>query len=737
MKLISLEMSETPSETVRARVDRVLFRATDSTFAVLLTTDFEGHPRTLAGELGDVSEGERLEVTGTSIDHPRFGPQINVATMTILEPDDRDSRIAFLRSIKGIGETRAETLVDTLGPTVLERIDADPNGVFRTLEGVGEKTATKAAESWRNRRGVREVMTLLADAGIKDAQRVATRAVSRWESDTVERLENDPYELCDLSGVNFPVADQLGRHLGVPAASRRRVETAAIYVLQEAEIRQSHVYLPAPELELRLLELLNLSTGDFVLQDCLLETHLVRVDGDRVYRTNAYRAETTLAADITLFAETTNRLADVSDDELDPSLTDDQRGVVRAAFARPIVAVTGPPGVGKTTVISEVVATAKRHGVTVALTAPTGRAARRMTQLTNHPATTVHRLLGIVGKGQPPERSAADPIPAQLVILDEASMLDVDLAAMLTDAIAPGTHIVLVGDPDQLPPPGIGEAFAEVLGAPGISHHRLTQVFRQAAHSKLLKAAARIRVGKLPRFETEEGDRCDLTFDWITSGNDALDATVRAATTDLPDRLGIDASDLQVIAPMYKGPAGIDELNGKLRDHLNPNGDPVLGGRLRRGDVLIQTKTDYSLVTDQGDPFVNGAFCRLDDLREGENPCLIATDENGGAMEIPTDRASTLKLGYAISVHKSQGSEWPVTVVVLPPAERSRFLNRRLLRTALTRARRHCHVVAHPATFAAAVGRADTSDRFCALSERIEDAYEASVLRELEAFSAT
>lgn len=724
------------SETFDFTADRVVFKAPDSAFAVLAGHDSDGAPQTLCGPISQVVEGERLTVSGTLSNHPRFGPRWEVESVEIREPDDRPSRITFLRSIEGIGQARAEALEDLFGEGTFDQIDEDPKAAFRLLPNVGEATAAKAAASWQARRHVRQVMRLLTDSGIKESQSIASRAVTEWGAETAEKLNDDPYALINLVGVGFVDADRLAGYLGVPDTDRQRIQAGALHLLREAHGAQGHMYLPGGELTLRLANLLDLSAQDLDLELDLEMARGISSENDRYYTAAALRAERNFASDIWLLADSPGVLGSVVGDDLDPSLADDQRQAIRAVWRQRLTMISGPPGVGKTTIIKAIGTIAKSHGLRISLTAPTGRAASRMTPVSGIPASTIHRLLGIIGRGIEPEHTAVNPLPADIVICDEASMLDVELAAKLTDALHPEAHLVLVGDADQLPPPGAGDALAELLASPAISHHRLTQVFRQAAHSTLLKAAASIRVGQLPNFHTLPDDVDDLGVHWSSDEAELAERAVQAARVEIPERLGISPDEVQVIAPMYRGGAGIDALNSMLRDLANPHGRPVMGGRLREGDRLIQTKTDYSLIADSGEPLVNGAFCSFEEFLEGDDPQLVVTCEDGSTLEIPSARSGSLKLGYAISAHKSQGSEWPAAVVVLPPAATNRFLTRRLLRTALTRARRYCYLVADPETFSAAVGRADQSVRHCAVMERIEQSLEHAIEREREVLLA-
>lgn len=718
-------------ETFEIEIERVMFQANDSPYAVLVGRTPGGDTRTLCGELESVSEGDSLTVEATRSEHSRYGLRWQVQSARLKEPDDRPSRVAFLCSIDGIGKARAEQLVDAFGDTVLEDIDRDPEASFRALEGVGEKTAERAARSWRDRRHIRAVMALLDDAGIAPSQGIASRAIDAWESEAVTRLSRDPYLLMDLTSVGFTEADRLALHLGVATDATERIQAGALHLLREAKGSDGHLFLPLNDLRSRVSKLLRVSPDELVLEVSLANARGIVVDEDRCYTKGAYRSETNFSADVWLLANAPLQARTVRPEDLDPMFTEDQRHAIAACFQQQLTLISGPPGVGKTTVIREVVAIAKKLHLEVALIAPTGRAATRMAKVSGHPASTIHRLLGFRGDGYPPEHDAENPLTADLIVSDEASMLDVELGARLLDAMSDTAKLVLVGDPDQLPPPGPGDALAQLLASPALPHHRLTQVFRQAERSTLLQAAAKIRLGQHPHFEVREGDTDDLGVIWSADPRVLREQAVRAARETLPDRLGLTADEVQVIAPIYRGEAGVDALNAAIRERANPHGEEIMGGRLRIGDRLIMTKNDYSLVADDGEPLVNGAFCTVTGFIPGRDACLKVVCEHGAKLKIPTAQAAALKLGYAITAHKSQGSEWPATVVVLPPAQTNVFLTRRLLRTALTRARRYCLVVADEPTFRAAVGRADHNTRNCAVIERITGMFDRAVEREL------
>jgi exodeoxyribonuclease V alpha subunit len=392
-------------------------------------------------------------------------------------------------------------------------------------------------------------------------------------------------------------------------------------------------------------------------------------------------------------------------------LTDEQWAAVRAAFGARVSVLTGGPGVGKTMCTKEIVAEAKAANATIALCAPTGRAARRLEEATGHEAMTIHRLLEWM-PGREPTFKPGHPLPAELVIVDESSMLNLRLVEVLLDGLAETTHVVFVGDADQLPPIGAGKPFEDLIASAAVPVVRLTQIFRQAARSMITTAAHEINQGRPPHIEPGEDQEHDFFFIERGTPERALETVVEVVAERAPAKFGVDPiREVQVLAPMYRGAVGIDALNERLQAELNADGKPTLSERFRIGDRLIQTRNSHEL------GLMNGSivFLRADD--PDEETIVVDTDD-GGSLTIPYSETSTLRLAYAISVHKAQGCEVPVVVGVCHRSH-SRMLNRPLLYTAITRARNSCVLIGDQASLAAAVRRDDSGTRHSGLAERL------------------
>jgi exodeoxyribonuclease V alpha subunit len=688
----------------------VIFSAAEDGYAVLEVQDAEsGEGFALVGPVAHLSAGERAEVSGDWQTHSRYGRQLKARGALPLDPADREGRIAYLTSLKHIGPARAERLVDEHGEGVLGAIAADPIGVFGALRGVSSNQAAAATESWHASRAVRDLHVQLAPHGLAH---LAAPIHARFGERSMTVLHEDPYRLTEVAGVGFARADRIALAADVPPDSPRRAQAAAAFALGEAE-QQGHSFLPLEELASRTAGLIGLDPDP----DVLAAARGLRLDEGRAYREPTHASEVAVAASLAARAGSPAHL-DHDPGESPPQdageerrLTDEQWAAVRAAFAARVSVLTGGPGVGKTACTQAIVAEADRADLSVALCAPTGRAARRLAEATGHEAHTIHRLLEWM-PGREPAFNPGRPLPADLAIVDEASMLNLRLIEVLLGGLAETTHIVFVGDADQLPPIGAGKPFDDLIAAGVAPVVRLTQIFRQAARSMITTAAHEINRGRSPHLEPGEGQERDFFFVDRTNPARALATVVEVVAERAPQSFGVDPiREVQVLAPMYRGAIGIDALNERLQARLNPDGKAVLGGRFRIGDRLIQTRNAHEL------GLMNGSivFLRADDP-EGET-IRVETDE-GGSLIIPYGETATLRLAYAISVHKAQGCEVPVVVGVCHRSH-ARMLTRPLIYTAITRARSRCVLIGDPAALATAVRRDDSGARHSALAERL------------------
>jgi exodeoxyribonuclease V alpha subunit len=707
MRSATLFDADAASYTGTVEVLGVIFRAEDDGYAVLEVQEADGGDGfALVGPVAHLGPGDRAEVSGEWQTHSRYGRQLRAQGALPLDPTDREGQVAYLTSLRHIGKKRAELLVEAHGESVLGVIAADPQRTFAALRGVSADQAAAATASWHESRAVRELHVQLAPHGLAH---LAAPIHARYGERSTTILHEDPYRLTEVDGVGFARADKIALAADVPPESDKRAQAAAVYALREAE-QGGNSFLPMAEVAGRTAKLIGLVPDPAVLAAArgLVDDE----DEGRIYR------ELTLESERAVAVTLARRLAappflehDPGESDPDEELTEEQWAAVRGAFATRVSVLTGGPGVGKTRCTKEIVAAAEDAGAKIALCAPTGRAARRLQETTGHEAQTIHRMLEWVPGGEPgfgPGR----PLPVELVIVDESSMLNLRLAEVLLEGLAETTHIVFVGDADQLPPIGAGKPFEDLIDSGAAPVVRLTQIFRQAAKSMITTAAHEINRGRPPHLEPGPEQERDFFFIERTVAERALETVVEVVAERAPESFGVDPiRDVQTLAPMYRGPVGIDALNERLQARLNPDGKKALGERFRIGDRLIQTRNSHEL------GLMNGSivFLRSDD--PGAENIVVDTDE-GSTLVMPYSETATLKLAYAISVHKAQGCEVPVVVAVCHRSH-TRMLTRPLLYTAITRARRDCVLVGDSAALAAAVGRGESGGRHSGLAARL------------------
>ncbi len=697
--------ADAASYTGTVEVLGVIYRAEDDGYAVLEVreTSGEGMGFALVGPVGHLEEGDRAEVSGEWQTHSRYGRQLRAQGALPLDPTDREGQVAYLTSLRHIGPARAERLCEEHGEEVLQAIAANPEAVFGSLRGVSHDQAAAATQSWYASRAIRDLHVQLAPHGLAH---LAAPIHARYGESSLAILHEDPYRLTEVPGVGFARADKIALAADVPPESSRRAQAAAVYALIEAE-QQGNSYLPLGELAQRTARLIGLAPDP----DVLAEAPGLVADGEAVYRESTLESELAVAATLARRAGEPPHLDHEPGEEPRGELTDEQWAAVRAAFGARVSVLTGGPGVGKTKATKEIVAEAEAANATIALCAPTGRAARRLEETTGHEAKTIHRLLEWM-PGREPAFRPGRPLPAELVIVDESSMLNLRLAEVLLAGLAETTHVVFVGDADQLPPIGAGKPFEDLIDSGAVPVVRLTQIFRQAARSMITTAAHEINHGRPPHLEPGPDQDHDFFFIERATPERALDTVVEVVAERAPASFGVDpVREVQVLAPMYRGPVGIDALNERLQAELNPDGSRALSERFRIGDRLIQTRNSHEL------GLMNGSIVFLRDDDPDEEEIVVDTDE-GGSLVIPYGETATLRLAYAISVHKAQGCEVPVVVGVCHRSH-SRMLTRPLLYTAITRARSSCVLVGDKGVLAGAVRRDEGGGRHSGLAERL------------------
>jgi exodeoxyribonuclease V alpha subunit len=683
-------------------------------FAVLDGVSDEGEPVVLVGALGHVREGESIAVGGGWRCHPRHGWQFAVTRARILEPVSDHAVVAYLETIKHVGPRAAAALVERHGAgEVLAAIDRDPERVLGEVPGIGPRRLGTAVASWREGRELRELRLFLDTHGVDAA--AAARIARHFGAGSIARLQREPYAICELDGIGFATADALARALDTPLDAPDRLAAGVLHALQLAET-DGHCHLPRAELIARAERLLGGGDVAEAIDELAARGRVVVEDG-RVADARLHAVEARLAAHVRglIAGGPALRLGAVkrpAGGSFVPS--DDQwRGVTQALEQR-LSILTGGPGTGKSATMRALVDLLKARRHTARLCAPTGKAARRLGELTGADATTIHRLL----EWAPDEgftRGQEHPIEGcDVLIVDEASMLSVQLAEALLAAVGPRTHVLLVGDVDQLAPVGPGRVLEDLLDARVVAATRLTEVFRQAARSLIVRAAHAMNAGELPPTQPGEGDVRDFFVIERDRPQAIFDEVCELATTRLPAHYDLDpAADVQVLAPMHKGPLGIDALNAELRARLNPDGASIGGTPLRVGDKVMQTRNSYE-----------------HDLFNGERGVLLHHDpdrgrvlfagEDGRRVALPLDALDTLRLAYAATVHKAQGSQARAIVV---PVFRGHhvMLTRNLVYTAVTRAQEVCVVVGERAALAAAVRRTDARRRHTRLRELVAD----------------
>ena len=690
---------------------------------------------TVVGPLLGAQVGETLRLTGRWTSHPRYGRQFEVRSYSTLLPATIQGIQRYLGSglIKGIGPVMAERMVAHFGTDILRIIEEEPRRLVE-VAGVGPKRTRLVAEAWEEQKAIKEVMVFLQGVGVSTS--LAVRIYKKYRDGAISVVRHDPYRLAaDVWGIGFKTADVIAQAVGIPHDSPERIKAGLQYTLSEAA-DNGDCYLPAPNLITEAAKILGV--GREMITPCLDE--LVAAEGviretvepgaevPAVYLVPFHRAERSLASGLLdLLHARQDRLATFQQVDWAQALTwlhtktgadlaPEQEEAVRLALTQRVAVLTGGPGCGKSFTVRSIVELAKAKQAKIALVAPTGRAAKRLAELTGQEAATVHRLLQLQPGGDP-KYDRDNPMDADLVVVDEASMVDLILANKLVRAVPPGAHLLLVGDVDQLPSVGAGEVLRDLLAAPDvIPHVRLTRIFRQAQQSGIVVNAHRVNAGSPPRL------RGYPDFFWFTCEDTEETAalTVDIVARRIPRRFGMDPRrDVQVLAPMHRGPAGAGNLNMLLQEELTPyrEGQPErrYGGRMFRvGDKVTQLRNNY----DKGTAGIfNGTVGVVTGMSLEDSKLTVLTDEDE-RVDYAFDELDELAHAYAVTIHRSQGSEYPAVVIPLTTSAWM-MLQRNLLYTAITRAKRLVVLAGSRRALAAAVRTAGAGRRHTALTHRL------------------
>ncbi|HET8659501.1 MAG TPA: ATP-dependent RecD-like DNA helicase [Micromonosporaceae bacterium] len=731
-----------------AVLERVTYANEETGYTIArVATDRSGTDLlTVVGSLLGVQPGESLRLVGRWGSHPRYGRQFEVHSFTTVLPATVQGIERYLGSglIKGIGPKMAARIVAHFGADTLRVIEEEPARLVE-VDGLGPKRTAMIGTAWEEQKAIKEVMVFLQGVGVSTS--LAVRIYKKYADASISVVRNEPYRLAaDVWGIGFRTADAIARAIGIPPDSPQRVQAGIQYTLSEAA-DNGHCYLPEPNLVSDAAEILAVPANlvRTCLEDLAATGGVVRqpvpnpsTEGGTipaVYLVPFHRAETSLAGSLA-------RLRDAPADRLSAfsgvdwakalawlrtrtavDLAPEQEQAVRAALTSKVAVLTGGPGCGKSFTVRSVITLAAAKRAKIVLAAPTGRAAKRLAELSGQPATTVHRLLQLRPGGDP-SFDRDNPLDADLVVVDEASMLDLVLANKLVKAVPPGAHLLLVGDVDQLPSVGAGEVLRDVLAAPAIPRVRLTRIFRQASRSGVVVNAHRINAGQAPTFG-EYPDFFLFPVERPQSPAEEPEATaemvVDVVARRIPRRFGVQPRDIQVLTPMHRGPAGAGNLNTLLQEAIAPYRDGVperrQGARVFRvGDKVIQIRNNY----EKGAAGVfNGTVGVVTALSTVERQLTVRTDEDE-TIGYDFDELDELQHAYAITVHRSQGSEYPAVVVPLTMSSYT-LLQRNLLYTAVTRAKRLVVLVGSRKALAVAVRTAGTGRRHTALTHRIEE----------------
>ncbi len=731
-------------DSITGFIDHIIYRNADNGYTVMVLV-CEEEEITCVGTFSAISEGENIEVRGEYTAHPTYGKQFKAESFAVKEPTDELSIERYLGSgaIKGIGAALAARIVRRFKKDTFRIIEEEPERLVE-IKGISERKAMEIAEQVAEKRDLRQAMIFLQQYGI--SLTLAVKIYQQYGQEVYSIIKENPYRLADdINGVGFRIADEIASKVGIHTDSDFRIRSAILYVLIQATM-EGHTYLPEDELTRRTSELLEVAP-EYISKhymDLTIERKLIMKENDgqtAIYAATFYYMEANTATMLSQLDVS----YDVADLEIEQrvgriekqtgvELDEKQLDAVKEAVRNGLLVITGGPGTGKTTTINTIIKYFEIEGLDIFLAAPTGRAAKRMSEMTGYEARTIHRMLELNGGmdgNEGFERNENNPLETDVVIIDEMSMVDISLMNSLLKAIVAGTRVILVGDVNQLPSVGPGSVLKDIIDANCFHVVQLTKIFRQASQSDIIVNAHKINRGEPVVLDNKS---MDFFFLKRYDADVIINVMLQLIKEKLPKFVEATSYDIQVLTPMRKGNLGVERLNGILQQYLNPPAgnkkEKEYGGKIfREGDKVMQIKNNYQLQwevlskygfpVDRGLGVFNGDTGIVKEINEYTEIMTVTYDEEK-VVEYPFKLLEELEHAYAITIHKSQGSEYPAVVIPLLSGPRM-LMNRNLLYTAVTRARKCVTLVGSEECFWDMEANVTEQTRYCGLRLRLRE----------------
>lgn len=734
-------------ERLEGYVDHIIYRNQDNGYTVMNVVS-DGEEITCVGTLHYIGEGELFEASGHYTEHATYGRQFQIEGLKLKEPEDVLAIERYLGSgaIKGIGVSLAARIVRKFKEDTFRIMEEEPERLAE-VKGISERKAREISEQMEEKKDLRKAMIFLQQYGISTA--LGVKIYSQYGQNIYQIIKENPYQMADdISGIGFRIADEIASRVGIHTDSDYRIRCGILYCLQQA-MQEGHVYLPKEILVRRAVELLGVSPEavDKHILDLAVDRKLIVKEQEeqvKVYGAQAYYLELNTARmlhDLNISCEISKEAVlhrvEQIEKNTETSLDEMQKEAVVKAAETGLMVLTGGPGTGKTTTINTMIAYFESEGLEVELAAPTGRAAKRMTEATGKEARTIHRLLEIAPGAEAREgkgtfgRNQENPLETDVVIIDEMSMVDIYLMHSLLLAIVPGTRLILVGDVNQLPSVGPGSVLKDIIESERFQVVRLTKIFRQATESDIVMNAHKINRGEHMVLDNKSRDFFFLKRE---DANVIISVVLTLIQKKLPKYVGASWEEIQVLTPMRKGLVGVERLNTILQHYLNPP-DPSKqekehgSVKFREGDKVMQIKNNYQIEwevrgrygipVDKGQGIFNGDMGIIREINNFAQQLTVEFDDHR-FVEYPFTLLDELELAYAVTVHKAQGSEYPAVVIPLLPGPQM-LMNRNLLYTAVTRAKSCVTLVGREDVFNQMIDNTFEQKRYTTLKERIRE----------------